>query len=399
MERLVTSSTASKRMASYLYRSGNYSQTHQTSFAQFPTKSRQRKLAAFFTASTTLFPIYNTKHRPLDYQLTMSQLGALTPVDKEQVALGKPLPWAIFDAWGNLLHEEGSIINDEDEFNSIIEDGYFEDSLGDPVEPEQTPLPTPNQSSTYSQPAPKVQVPNVPLEPIIQPASSANAAEQEELNKESVMLDLDSVRWHVGETFFLQVHDNAAIRYTVKLIGYVKNQSILVTAPRIDGRGAIIRDGQTFIVRAFPGKKAYAFTAYAIKSVYTPHAYLHLSYPKIVRCTTIRQNSRATVKIIASVTAGSPEQTAAATLSDISMGGTSGIIKRQICKKGDTGVIKFKVTTAGEDAYLTIPIIVRSIVETENADEFRYGFEFFEVPTQSKLILSSFVHQTLAETE
>ncbi|WMW79069.1 flagellar brake protein [Undibacterium cyanobacteriorum] len=328
----------------------------------------------------------------------MSQLGALTPVEKDKIALGVPLPWAIFDAWGNQIHDAGSVITDQNEFDSIVEDGYFEDSLEDPNN-DQKPLPAPTQSNTFSQPAPKITVPNVPLEPIIQPTSISNANEQDELNKESVMLDLDSVRWHVGETFFLQVHDNAAIRYTVKLIGYVKNQSILVTAPRIDGRGAIIRDGQTFIVRAFPGKKAYAFTAYAIKSVYTPHAYLHLSYPKIVRCTTIRQNSRASVKIIASVTVGTPEQTAAATLSDISMGGTSGIIKRQIGAKGDTGVIKFKVTTAGEDAYLTLPIIVRSIVETENADEFRYGFEFFEVPTQSKLILSSFVHQTLAETE
>ena len=77
------------------------------------------------------------------------------------------------------------------------------------------------------------------------------------------------------------------------------------------------------------------------------------------------------------------------------MGGTSGIIKRQIGKKGIPASSNSRSTTAGEDAYLTIPIIVRSIVETENADEFRYGFEFFEVPTV-KLILSSFVHQTLA---
>ena len=85
----------------------------------------------------------------------MSQLGALTPVDKDQLAIGKPLPWAVFDAWGNLLHEEGSVIQDVDELASIIEDGYFEDSLGDsPSEASQLPAPT--QTSTYAQPAPKV---------------------------------------------------------------------------------------------------------------------------------------------------------------------------------------------------------------------------------------------------
>jgi c-di-GMP-binding flagellar brake protein YcgR len=82
-----------------------------------------------------------------------------------------------------------------------------------------------------------------------------------------------------------------------------------------------------------------------------------------------------------------------------SMGGTSGLIKQEIGKKNDTGIIKFKVNTAGEEAILSLPIVVRSIAETENTQEFRYGFEFVNIPTQSKIILSSFVHQTLAEIE
>jgi c-di-GMP-binding flagellar brake protein YcgR len=328
----------------------------------------------------------------------MSQLGALTPINKEQLKLGQALPWAVYDAWGNTLHEAGTVIKDQEELNLIVEDGYFEDYLDDKDADNAQVLPKASQANSFSQPAPKLDVKLNPIE-ISELNENSNPNNTSDLNKESVMLDLDSVRWQVGETFFLQVHDNPSIRYTVRLIGFVKNQSILVTAPRIDGRGAIIRDGQTFIVRAFPGKKAYAFTASALKSVYTPHPYLHLSYPKIVRCTAIRQSSRASVKIIASLSVGEPEQIGAATLTDISMGGTSGLLKRSIGKKGDSGVIKFKVNTAGEDAYLIIPLVIRSIVQTENSEEFRYGFEFVNIPTQSKIILSSFVHQTLAEIE
>lgn len=340
----------------------------------------------------------------------MTPLGALTPVNSDQIQLGKALDFDVFDAWGNLLYERGSIIEDADEVTSLIADGYFEESLDTPNKPGEAILPAPSQMQGYAQPSAKQDAPTAPQHTPAAPlkangeatstASMSTATTSEaDLNKESAMLDLDSVRWHVGEPFYLQVHDNPSIRYTVRLIGYVKNQSILVTAPKIDGRGALIRDGQTFIVRSFPGKRAYAFTASALKSVYTPHAYLHLSYPKIVRCTSIRQNSRASIKIIASVSVGQPEQSAAATLTDISMGGTSGLLKRAIGQKADRGVIKFKVNTAGEDAYLTLPIVVRSIAETENTEEFRYGFEFVDMPTQSKIILSSFVHQTLAETE
>lgn len=325
----------------------------------------------------------------------MSQLNELQPVDKDKIKLGVPLESPIFDAWGNQLFDAGTIITKEDELQNLLEDGYIDTSPQKKSSEQIQPLPIGNQAKGFSQPP----INSVAIAPTLLTSNSTANINNTELNKESVMLDLDNVRWHVGETFFLQVHDNPAIRYTVKLIGYVKNQSILVTAPKIDGRGAIVRDGQTFIVRAFPGKKAYAFTAAALKSVYTPHAYLHLSYPKIVRCTAIRQSSRASVKIIASVSIGDPEQTSAAVLSDISMGGTSGLLKKQIGKKNDRGIIKFKVNTAGEDALLTLPIIVRSISETENTQEFRYGFEFSDIATQSKIILSSFVHQTLAEIE
>lgn len=304
----------------------------------------------------------------------MTELDALIPIKKNDISVGKVIPKSIYDAWGNLLLASGSIIEDQQQLDSLIADGYCSDTILE-------------QSDT--KPAPKVAA--------AVPVSAVKTATEQ--NKETIMLDLDSVHWYVGETFYLQVHDNASIRYTVKLIGFVKNKSILVSAPLVDGKVALIRDGQTFIVRTFPGKKAYAFTASALKSVFSPHPYLHLTYPKVVRCTTIRQGSRATVKIIASVTVGMPEQTAAATLSDLSMGGASGIIKRPLGQKNDTGIIKFKVNAAGNDEFLTLNMILRSIAPTENADEYRHGFEFVDVPTQSKLILSAFVHQTLADVD
>lgn len=307
----------------------------------------------------------------------MTELDSFTPIDKSKIQLGQPSSFIIYDAWGNVLLGLGALIETQEQFDNLVENGYQSESMWDSVTPLEAAVKEADKTTLNGETKSKLV----------------------ELNKESIMLDLDSVRWHVGETFFLQVHDNALIRYTVKLIGFVKNKSIFVTAPMVDGKVALIRDGQTFIVRAFPGKKAYAFTASAIKSVFSPHPYLHLSYPKLVRCTAIRQSSRASVKIIAAVTVGNPEQTAAATLTDLSMGGTSGIIKRQLGKKNDKGVIKFKVNAAGNIEYLTIDVILRSISPTENANEFRHGFEFVDVPAQANLVLSAFVHQTLAEIE
>jgi c-di-GMP-binding flagellar brake protein YcgR len=313
----------------------------------------------------------------------MTGFDSFIPIIQSKVAVGKTAPWAIYDSWGNLLHPLGDIIENQAQLTNLIENGYYADAAWDSVTPTHTVHVAQNKLTQES-------------------TSSSSAVVKNsghEQQKESIMLDLDGVRWHVGETFYLQVHDNSAVRYTVKLIGFVKNQSILVTAPLIDGKVALIRDGQTFIVRAFPGKNAYAFSSSALKSVFSPHPYLHLSYPKLVRCTTIRKNSRATVRIIASVTIGDPGETAAATLSDLSMGGTSGIIKKPLGKENDTGVIKFKVNVIDSDEFLVLNVVLRSITPAENSNEFRHGFEFFDVPAQSNLILSAFVHQTLAQIE
>jgi len=304
----------------------------------------------------------------------MGEVQGLMPLKHTEIGVGQTINWAIYNQDGQVLFEAGLHIEDQQQLNHLMEVGYCEtDMLWDSI---------PSKIEVIEKPT----VEAIPQKIV------------EELNKESV-IELDSVRWTVGEIFYLQSHDQAATRYTVRLIGYVKNKSLMVTAPTVNGKSVIIREGQPFIIRAFPGKKAYAFTASLIKYVYSPHDYLHLSYPKQVRATTIRQGARATVKIIASITIGNPEQTAAASLGDLSMGGTSGIIKKQLGQKGDTGLIKFKVNAAGNDEFLTLKTILRSIAPTENSSEFRHGFEFVDVSPQARLILSAFVHQTLAEMD
>ncbi|WP_394779477.1 flagellar brake protein [Undibacterium sp.] len=297
----------------------------------------------------------------------MEETSALTAIKPSDIGVGKPLPWPVYDVHGNLMFESGMVIENQHQLERLVISAYCMDSLWNTV-PSKAPevLPVP---------------------------------EQKEEEARDQMIDLDSVRWSVGEKLFLQMQDNAATRFTVKMIGFLKSKSIIVSAPTSDGGAPRIREGQVFIVRAFTGKTAYAFTCSALKSVFFPYPYLHLSYPTQVRSTVIRQGARATVKIIASVSIGSEEQTAAALLNDLSTGGASGVIKKIIGEKGDTGTIKFKVKAAGNDEILTLNIVLRSIEQMENGEGHRYGFQFSDLDTQSRLILSAFVHQTLVEAD
>lgn len=306
---------------------------------------------------------------------------SLIPVRGAELAVGKPLPQAIYDWHGNLLLAAGCVIESRSQLEGLIDNGFIQDSTWDLV-------PKPARESLLAGTSRRN----------ASPAEPANEASQAGANKE-VVVGMDDVRWYVGETLYLQLVDNPAVRYTVRLIGFVKNKTVLVTAPAVDGKLEFVRDGQTFIVRAFAGKKAYAFVTSAVKSVHSPHPYLHLAFPKEVRCTVVRRGVRAQVKIIASVSLDNPERVGAAVLTDLSMGGASGTLKQTLGQKGEEGQIKFKVHAAGQDEYLNLKMALRSIAPSENGDGYKHGFEFTDVSIHDRLILSAFVHQILAEGE
>jgi len=290
-------------------------------------------------------------------------------IKQGELSVGKMLPWPVYDSQGRLLYEAGVIIESESQLDGLVGQGYS-------IKPPPDVIP-PKYYSTLAQ-------------------ENSNPAKDD---KREQMVDLDSIRWNVGEKLFLQMQDNPAIRYTVRMVGFVKHKSITIQAPAADGGNPLVRDGEIFIARAFTGKKAYAFTTEALKSVFFPYPHLHLSYPSQVRSTVIRQGARVTVKIIASMFINATDSQAAIVINDLSTGGASGISKKLLGAKSDIGTIKFKVNAAGNDEFLDLSAIIRSVERAENEEGFRYGFQFTDLDSQQKLVLSAFVHQTLVESE
>ena len=305
----------------------------------------------------------------------MTESVSLMPVRTADIAPGQSLLRPIFDWHGNLLLAAGTVIDSAAQVAGLLDSGYFQDTSWDV--PAKSPPPAQNLSRLVEVTAP----PKTP---------QADA---------DIAINMDEVRWQIGETLYLQLQDNSTVRYSVKLIGFVKGKTVFVSAPTLDGKFELIRDGQSFIVRAFAGKKAYAFIAAAVKSVHTPHPYLHLSYPKQLRCTVVRQTARVTVRLIVAIVLGEPERTAAGVITDLSMGGASAVAKNPLGRKGESGTIKVKLHVADQDSFLVLQAILRSVAPAEGVEGYRHGFEFIEVTAHDRLILSAFVHQTLVESD
>jgi c-di-GMP-binding flagellar brake protein YcgR len=230
----------------------------------------------------------------------------------------------------------------------------------------------------------------------------ADGQEQAKEQTTETFLGLEEARLQIGDLVNLQTQTQAAVeRYSVRLIGLVKGRSVLVTSPMADGHYLLMREGQGFILRAFAGKSAYAFSTQILKSVNTPFPYLHLAYPREVRSLVVRKGSRADVKVICAVSAcDDASQQAAGTIVNLSVGGALITFRQPFGNKGDQLTVKFKVVVSGIEAFLELKAVVRAILVDPTGDtemRNRLGVQFVDISSDDSIPLLAFVYQELLE--
>ncbi|TFW05524.1 flagellar brake protein [Oxalobacteraceae bacterium OM1] len=224
----------------------------------------------------------------------------------------------------------------------------------------------------------------------------AHAKASADGNTKQTLVNLSDNDWRIGQTLFLQ-HDST--RYLVKLIGFAEGKSVLVSSPAVDGKVQLVREGQSFVVRTFAGKRAYAFTSSVQKAVHVPFPYLHLAYPKQVSCTVVRRGARVEVELVAALTMVGAQHTVALMVKDISLGGAAGSARIPAGVPGEAFRLKCKVKVAGEDIYLDLPVVLRSVHPEDGKEQFRHGFEFGVLDVRDKLALGAFLHETQSDLD
>jgi c-di-GMP-binding flagellar brake protein YcgR len=295
----------------------------------------------------------------------------MVPVRRAEVEIGKPLPFAAYDADRNLLLNRGVTVMSEHQIEVLLEKGLYR---------EKTRERPGNVSASLS---------DTP-----QSGDSTPAAPREET------LSFDAVKLMPGDALQLQsLLEGQTDRFTVHVIGVMKPKSVLVTAPLLDGKLIFVRDGQTYLVRAFSGLNVCAFKAKVLKAQLQPFPYLHLSYPDSVQAMRIRKAMRAPASIIVAVqTSEEGRQTGAGKLMDISVGGAKMLSPMPLGHKGDSLWLSFKVTLGDMEEYVKTPIVLRSVGEEEDDQGKRmksYGVQFGELGQSQRLIIMNLVYQHL----
>ena len=209
--------------------------------------------------------------------------------------------------------------------------------------------------------------------------------------------DLD-LKHNIGDTLQLQLSPGKAEdRFYVKLIGYLKDKSILVTAPRSEGVPLRIPAEQKFIVRMISGNSAQGFSANAIHSTKHPCPHLHLTYPKELESITVRKAERIDCKLIISVQNEEPGKAFAerqsASMENLSTVGSQISSSESLGDVGDNLSISCKVAVASLEMYLNLQGIIRRISDKDKIIE--HGIEFITPEEKDKLLLHGFIYEQL----
>lgn len=316
---------------------------------------------------------------------------SLILASSNDIVVGKSPPWPLYDQEHNILLCLGDIVRDNEHRDALLAGGAcYELSLEAP-------------SKLFCGDNFLV-------------AQEASTKPSEDNNTDKTYT-FDDLKMKAGDRLNLELPADYDFRFSaqrqlsnerhmVKVIGFLKGASLLVTAPK--AVNVQIMGGKKVIMRSFSGQNAFGFICNIEQVCKLPYPYLHLSIPNDIQGAVIRRAHRIKTRIIATVQ-DSKSDTAeqiSALISNISANGVSLDAKQPLGEKGDILNLGFRVLLHNIEAYLSVKGVVRAILSANAAgtsddesklDLIRHGIEFQDLRPNDSVVLQSMIYQQMIE--
>lgn len=219
-------------------------------------------------------------------------------------------------------------------------------------------------------------------------------------NVRDVQIPFERLGLQVGDALSLESSDHS-MRYSVRLIGYLPNGSVLVTQPLVEGKQVLLKPGRPFTVRSAVRNKVFAFNTQVKHNPMQPYPYVHLEYPKAMLALEVRNAERMKVEIPAEVYSdfdtGSGEWPKGAVVTDLSRTGAGIRSDSMLGREGDELKLKCTLTVADITKVFSLASIIRSRNYTSVADyvgpRYSYGLQFVNLSEAARIVLSGFIYE------
>ena len=313
---------------------------------------------------------------------------SLQPLRKDDLQLGKPIPYSVYDKDRVLLLGHGCVIESDSVLQTLREQGMFSDNSKPPSKGGLLYRPSVQNSQVAA---------NEPSErrgPVAQDLPVAVAAP--EIEGETLLPFLETTL-RMGDPLQVRFDDGSVDRYPVRLIGAVDTRSLLISHPTVEGRMIYMKDGQRVKLKALRGKFAYSFEASVLKCQLAPYPYLHLTFPANVRCTSVRKAHRITLNGVASVGLAGQRGRVACNMKDLSIAGMLVYVPRELAVVGTAVEVAFRLQVSGEPVTFDVPGVIRNARDAEDASsQYRAcGLEFAELGRTQRNALQLFIYERM----
>jgi hypothetical protein len=186
----------------------------------------------------------------------------------------------------------------------------------------------------------------------------------------------------------------AADRLPTKVVGWVENESLIMTVPQTRGGPLELREGETVVVRVFTGRQAFAFRSVVLKKSAPPFRYLHLSFPERVEGAEVRSSPRYRVDLPGNATAAAGGNPVGVRIDNIGTTGALVIASTPLGVNGELIKLEFSLVLHDIPVSLSLKAKIRSTQSDEDgsgASRHRHGVSFEEPGTNDRLILAALV--------
>ena len=285
--------------------------------------------------------------------------------EKDQVVVGKALPYSVFTHDGQLLLAAGRPVESERARQMLLKSGAYRTTIGtdgDAVIPERHENHEPHKRTSLA------------------------------------TLQKDYGATSLGRRFAVTMAPNETHEaYNAWVVG-ATDQSLIVTAPvRTDGSLVAVTPGHVWLCRTFQVTSAFRFRSAVLKVAFEPFPHLHLEAPKSVEKRKVRGRPRASVFVHATLNAPTALP---CVIVDLSVsGGRIAVDVGVKMELGDVAQIIVKLDMI--DFHFDLALKA-TVVGSFGANDGRhphaafYGLEFGTLTELESLILHGFVNQHLA---
>lgn len=210
--------------------------------------------------------------------------------------------------------------------------------------------------------------------------------------------DFETMNLQVGTRLQFITHRRVKpVQHFSSLIGYVKDEYIILKIPMENGAPIALTEGERLTIRVFSGVKVCSFACTVERVFARPLFYVHVSFPKSVQGTSLRTAMRVKVDLAAQLAGSGGSQ--ACNIVNLSVTGALIESKRRLPQDDDTLTLQFVLKAPPDDQEVKVntraSIRNVNVVQAGEAEVFTYGVQFVDLDPVHYTLLQNMTYEAL----